>query len=89
MAFIAGWGYLLEALSYGFSIFNGADKTTAVTAALDACYQSVAEKELNDAMWAKKPRGLVGDEITEAERASALCRAEIEYQLKAVSRYIK
>ncbi len=54
--------------------------------ALDAlayAYQAVAAEPLERAMW---PNGLCGKEIDDAEAASPICRAEVDYQLKLIER---
>jgi uncharacterized protein YjaG (DUF416 family) len=82
-AMISGWYYTIAALTSIIRGMIGNSLSQESMTAVDAAYQSVCEDELKEAML-RDGAGLCGEEITEAERASPICRAEIGFQLQCL-----
>lgn len=82
-AMISGWYYSIAALTSIIRGMIGNSLSHESMTAVDAAYQSVCEDELKEAML-RGGAGLCGEEITKAERASPICRAEIGFQLQCL-----
>ncbi len=81
---VPGWYYTTAVLASIIRGMIGDHLLKEATTAVDAAYQSICEDELNKTML-RMGNGLCGEEITEAERASSICRKEIAFQLQCLT----
>lgn len=81
---VSGWYYTLTALE---CIIRGTTDDNRLQLAIEAtyaAYNSICDNELQKAV-KETGGGLCGEEITEAERASIICREEIAFQLQCLT----
>jgi hypothetical protein len=84
---ISGWENILLSMREALCIFSSEARAQHAIQSMSYAYETVAEDQMKQAML--RHGGLIGKEITAAEKKSILCRSECEFQLGSLEQHEK